>query len=47
MSLGAICLILAFFCFLVATVNYPPLATRINLVAFGLALWVLSQLVRV
>jgi hypothetical protein len=46
MSLGAICLILAFFCFLVAMVNYPPLG-RINLVAFGLALWVLSQLVRV
>jgi hypothetical protein len=41
-SLKTFLLVLAFVCFLVATF---PVATRVNLVALGLAAWVLTLLV--
>jgi hypothetical protein len=39
--LTLILLLAAFVCFLLATFNTP---TRLNLIAFGLALWVLTLL---
>jgi hypothetical protein len=42
MTIGFILLLLAFICFLLATI---PVPVRINLVALGLALWVLSLLI--
>lgn len=43
MSVSLILLIIAFICFLLATVNWP--AVPINLTALGLAMWVLSILI--
>lgn len=43
MSLNTILLLLALICFVIAAANVP---SRINLVAVGLALWVLTLLVR-
>jgi hypothetical protein len=43
MSLVLILLVLAFICFLVTAMGIP--VPRVNLVAMGLALWVLSILI--
>jgi hypothetical protein len=43
MSLTLILLVLAFVCFLVSAIGIP--VPRVNLVAMGLALWVLSILI--
>jgi len=43
MTISLILLIIAFFCFILAAVNWPPVP--VNLTALGLAFWVLSLLV--
>lgn len=44
MSLRLVLLLLAFVSFVLAAFGVPP-SPRVNLVAFGLALWVLSIIV--
>jgi hypothetical protein len=41
MALRVILLILALICFCMSAVQWPP-SSRVNLLALGLALWVLS-----
>jgi hypothetical protein len=43
MSIALILLVIAFICFLVSAIGIP--VPRVNLVAMGLALWVLSILI--
>jgi hypothetical protein len=43
-SVQLVLLILAFVCFIVAAIGIP---SRVNLVALGLAFWVLSLIIRV
>jgi len=42
-NLRIILLVLAFISFFLATIGYPP--TKVNLIALGLALWVLALIV--
>lgn len=44
MTVQFVLLILAFVCFIVATANVPW--PRVNLIALGLAFWVLTLLIR-
>lgn len=50
MTIRAVLLFLAFVCFFLSTIDYPKQTTpptfRPNLQAFGLALWVLAELLR-
>lgn len=43
MTISLILLIMAFICFILGAVNWPP--SPVNLTALGLAFWVLSILI--
>jgi hypothetical protein len=43
-TVSLILLVLAFVTFILAAINPPSLPARFNLIALGLALWVLSTL---
>jgi hypothetical protein len=45
LTVSIILLVVALVCFLIAAVNHPTIPARFNLVALGLAFWVLSMLV--